>query len=94
MTNQIGHYTKEKGLNETSIQKLLLQLAHNAGDLGFKRKDVFESLQHVLPSSYTHDEKLRKIGNLLRKMAKDGFIIKASNGKQWNITSKGEQELS
>lgn len=94
MTNQIGHYTKEKGLNETSIQKLVLQLAHNAGDLGFKRKDVFESLQHVLPSSYTHDEKLRKIGNLLRKMAKDGFIIKASNGKQWNITSKGEQELS
>ena len=43
---------------------------------------------------YTHDEKLRKIGNLLRKMAKDRCIIKASNGKQWNITSKGEQELS
>ena len=102
MHNAIAHQdytlqqcnTKEKGLNETSIQKLVLQLAHNAGDLGFKRKDVFESLQHVLPSSYTHDEKLRKIGNLLRKMAKDGFIIKASNGKQWNITTKGEQELS
>ena len=59
-----------------------------------ERKDVFESLQHVLPSSYTYDEKLRKIGYLLRKMAKDGFIIKASNGKQWNITTKGEQELS
>ena len=94
ITNQIGHYTKEKGLNETSIQKLVLQLAHNAEELGFKRKDVFESLQHVLPSSYTYDEKLRKIGYLLRKMAKDGFIIKASNGKQWNITTKGEQELS
>ncbi len=94
LTKQIGHYTKEKGLNETSIQKLVLQLAHNAGELGFKRKDVFESLQHVLPSSYTYDEKLRKIGYLLRKMAKDGFIIKASNGKQWNITTKGEQELS
>lgn len=94
LTKQIGHYTKEKGLNETSIQKLVLQLAHNAGELGFKCKDVFESLQHVLPSSYTYDEKLRKIGYLLRKMAKDGFIIKASNGKQWNITTKGEQELS
>ena len=46
LTKQIGHYTKEKGLNETSIQKLVLQLAHNAGELGFKRKDVFESLQH------------------------------------------------
>ena len=44
----------------------------------FKRKDVFESLQHVLPSSYTHDEKLRKIGNLLRRMAKDELIINSS----------------
>ena len=51
MTNQIGHYTKEKGLNETSIQKLLLQLAHNAGDMSFWRKDVYEGLQQVFPSS-------------------------------------------
>ena len=93
MTNQIGHYTKEKGLNKTSIQKLILQLAHNAGEMGFKRKDVFDSLQHVLPSSYTYDEKLRRIGNLLRKMAKEDLVIKAPNGKQWNITIKGEQEL-
>ena len=37
MTKQIGHYTKENGLAENSIQKLLLQLAHNAGSTGFKR---------------------------------------------------------
>ena len=51
MTKQIGHYTKENGLAENSIQKLLLQLAHNAGSMGFKRQDVYEGLQHVLPSS-------------------------------------------
>lgn len=94
MTNQIGRYTKENGLAQNSIQKLLLQLAHNAGNMGFKRKDVFEALQHVLPSSYSRDEKLRKIGNLLRKMALEGFVVKSSNGKQWTITEKGEQELS
>ncbi|MGO5244770.1 hypothetical protein ACTQ16_05640 [Prevotella sp. LCP21S3_D2] len=37
MTKQTGHYTKENGLAENSIQKLLLQLAHNAGSTGFKR---------------------------------------------------------
>ena len=37
MTKQTGHYTKENGLAENSTQKLLLQLAHNAGSTGFKR---------------------------------------------------------
>ena len=36
--------TKEKDLQENSIQKLLLQLAHNAGDMSFWRKDVYEGL--------------------------------------------------
>ena len=94
MTKQIGHYTKENGLAENSIQKLLLQLAHNAGSMGFKRQDVYEGLQHVFPSSLTQDEKLRKIGNLLRKIAKEGFITKTISGKQWIITEKGEQELN
>ena len=43
MTNQIGHYTKEKGLAENSIQKLVLQLAHNAGGKGFKRMEYYYS---------------------------------------------------
>ena len=46
------------GLAENSIQKLLLQLAHNAGSMGFKRHDVFEGLQHVFPANSTRDEKL------------------------------------
>ena len=93
LTNQIGHYTKEKGLAENSIQKLLLQLAHNAGSMGFKRHDVFEGLQHVFPSSLTRDEKLRKIGRLLGTMAKENLICKTDKGKKWNITEKGESEL-
>ena len=93
LTNQIGHYTKEKGLAENSIQKLLLQLAHNAGELGFQRKDAFETLQHVFPANNTRDEKLRKIGRLLVNMAKDKLIVKSSNGKKWLITEIGEKEL-
>lgn len=76
-----------------SIQKLLLQLAHNAGEMGFWRKDAFEGLQHVFPANNTRDEKLRKIGRLLVNMAKDELIVKSSNGKKWLITEKGEKEL-
>ena len=93
MTKQIGHYTKETGLVETSIQKLLLQLAHNAGSMGFKRKDVYEGLQHVFPTSLTRDEKLRKIGRLLAAMAKENLISKTNKEKRWTITEKGEFEL-
>lgn len=57
-------------------------------------QDVYEGLQHVFPSSLTQDEKLRKIGNLLRKIAKEGFITKTISGKQWIIIEKGEQELN
>ena len=94
MTKQIGHYTKEKGLTKSSIQKLTLQLAHNAGEVGFKRMDAFEVLQHVLPSNSSYDEKLRKIGRLLVKMFEEGLIEKSENGKRWHITEKGDKELN
>ena len=55
-------------------------------------QDVYEGLQHVFPSNLTHDEKLRRIGRLLVYLAKDGLIMKSSNGKQWIITEKGEKE--
>ena len=93
MTHQVGHYTKVNGLARNSIRKLILQLALNAGELGFRRKDAFETLQHVYPSDISSDEKLRKIGRLLVSMAKEGLIKKDENGKQWLITRKGEQEL-
>ena len=83
----------KKGLAENSIQKLLLQLAHNAGKMRFWRKDAFESLQHLFPANNTRDEKLRKIGRLLVNMAKDELIVKSTNGKKWKITEKGEKEL-
>ncbi len=93
ITDQIGRYTKEKGLAEDSIQKLVLQLAYNAGEKGFKRKDVYEGLQHIYPSTSTHDEKLRKIGRLLVNMAQKGLLRKSGSGKQWFITGEGERDL-
>ena len=93
MTRLVGHYTKVNGLARNSIKKLTLQLAFNAGEMGFMRKDAFETLRHVYPSDISSDEILRKIGRLLVSMAKEGLIKKDENGKLWLITRKGEQEL-
>ncbi|OYP66595.1 RNA-binding domain-containing protein [Prevotella sp. P2-180] len=93
MTHQIGNYTKEKGLVENSIKKLVLQLAYNAGKEGFKRRDVYDGLQHVFPSSNSYDEINRKIGRLLVKMSNEGLLIKSESGKLWQITYKGKQEF-
>ena len=93
LTHQVGHYTQVTGLAQNSIQKLALQLAFNAGDMGFRRMDAYEALQHALPASSTHDEKLRKVGRLLGKMVEEGFIVKSESGKQWIITEKGKAEI-
>lgn len=92
MTHQVGQYTKDKGLAYDALRKLALQLAHNAGEAGFMRKDAFDALQHSLPMG-TRDAKLRYIGKLLVKMAKDGQIVKDQSGKKWIVTPKGENDL-
>lgn len=93
LTHQIGHYTQVTGLAQNSIRKLVLQLAFNAGEIGFRRMDVFEALQYALPASSSHDEKLRKIGRLLVKMAEEGLLTKSESGKLWLITDKGKVEI-
>lgn len=93
LTRQVGHYTKEQGLAKDALKKLALQLAHNAGKMGFKRMDAFDALQHSLPLGSSRDEKLRYIGRLLVELAHDGVISKSVTGKVWMITDKGELDL-
>ena len=90
---QIGQYTKETGLNKKVLVKLVLQLALNAGNIGFKRADVFEIIEQSLPASMTKKQKLDHVSNMLRAMQANGFLVKTDNGKAWLITTKGMQEL-
>lgn len=90
---QIGQYTKETGLNKKVLVKLILQLALNAGNIGFKRADVFEIIEQSLPASMTKKQKLDHVSNMLRAMQANGFLVKTDNGKAWLITTKGMQEL-
>ena len=86
---QVGQYTRETGLNKKALIKLVLQLAVNAGNAGFKRADAFEIIEQSLPASLTRKQKLDHVSNMLRAMQADGLLVKTDNGKAWLITTKG-----
>ncbi len=90
---QIGQYTKETGLNKKALVKLVLQLAVNAENIGFKRADVFEIIEQSLPASMTKTQKLNHVSHMLRDMQSDGLLKKNDSGKSWLITPKGIKEL-
>lgn len=91
MTHQVVQYTKNKGLTYETLMKLILQLAHNAGEEGFKRIDAFDALEHALPSGKDNKSKQNYLGRILSKMSDDALLdIK---GRRWYITDKGEKEI-
>ena len=87
MTKQIGVYTMEKGLEAKAMEKMILQLAKDAGVDGFKLSDVFDALHRSLPSASTDESKRRFLGRMLAKMAKRDLI--SIDGRKWYITPKG-----
>lgn len=81
MTKQLGRYTKAKGLTAEKLHALIIQLATDAGDTGFKRTDAYDALANVLPAGKNKDQKVRIIGQLLKDLAdKDEIYCK---GKFW-----------
>ncbi len=93
-TQQVGHYTKETGLNKMAMVKLVLQLADNAGIKGFKRAMAFEILEQSLPVSLTRSQKLNFLTHLLMEINERGFIVKSESGKSWTITEAGKKYLN
>ena len=91
MTHQVPQYTKNKGLAYETLIKLILQLAHNAGEDGFKRNDAFETVENALPGTKSPKEKLAYLGRILLRMGDDGLI--KVEGRYWHITEKGESEI-
>lgn len=87
MTKQICVYAMEKGLEAKEMEKMILQLAKDAGVDGFKLSDVFDALHRSLPSASTDESKRRFLGRMLAKMAKRDLI--SIDGRKWYITPKG-----
>lgn len=91
MTHQVPQYTRNKGLAYETLTKLILQLAQNAGEDGFKRNDAFETVENALPGTKSPKEKLRYLGRVLVKMADEGLL--RTQNREWYITEKGESEI-
>lgn len=91
LTHQVPQYTKNKGLAYDTLLKLILQLAHNAGEDGFKRNDAFETVENSLPGTKSYKGKMAYLGRILRKMASSDLI--KTDGRNWYITEKGEKDL-
>lgn len=87
ITHQIGHYTKEKGLEQKLMEQTILQLAKDAGEEGFKLSDVYEALHNNMPASLNTTSKKRYLGRLLYKMGESQLLT--VNGRTWKITEHG-----
>lgn len=93
-TKQVVHYTKEKGINKTAQIMLILELATNSGEIGFKRKDAYGALKDSLSVSLTEKQKLIYVSHLLIEMHKQGYLEKTDSGKRWKITEKGKKKYN
>ena len=83
LTHQIGHYIKEKGLEEKLLEQTILQLARAAGNDEFKLADVYEALRKNLPDSMNATSKRRYLSRLLSKMKESGLLL--VEGRTWRI---------
>ena len=91
LTHQVGQYTKNKGLAFDALKKLILQLAYNAGEMGFKRAEAFEALENSLPNTKNHNAKLVYLGRILVKMSEEGLLKPI--GRTWYITDEGSKDF-
>lgn len=91
MTHQVAQYTKNKGLAYEALKKLILQLAYNAGNEGFKRNEAFEALEQALPSVKGQKSKQDYLGRTLSKMAEEGLLKLV--GRKWCITDEGKKDF-
>ena len=58
-----------------------ITLAQKAGKEGFKRSDAFDAVSHLLPTTKTHEQKKRFVGDLLRWLARRNRL--RTDGKWW-----------
>ena len=82
-------YTRNKGLDENFYTEMIIKLIDQHKQVS--RKDVDELLLPKLPEALNEKQKLTKIGHMLTKLKKGGYI-ELGEKKQWipgkNFTSR------
>ena len=75
-------YTLHKAFNDNECQEWIVKALKDHGKLN--RKQVNDLLWTKLPIDYTDEQKLSRIGNLLTKMRKQGFIC-IDEKRKWKL---------
>lgn len=84
-TRQLPEYTRNRGLDKSKIQQMILQYIQNAGSTGAKRDAIFDYLKEVLPQNKTQEQQERMVGNVLSEMKDSGAIV--PEGRTWYLKS-------
>ena len=82
VTNKQVEYTLKKGFNDAECQEWIIKALKDHKVLS--RKQINELLWNKLPIDYTDTQRLNKIGNLLMRMKRDGFIV-VDEKRMWHL---------
>ena len=82
-TRQLPEYTRNRGLEKSKIQQMILQYLQNAGSTGAKRDAIFDYLKEVLPQNKTQGQQERMLGHILSEMRENKMI--SIEGRTWYI---------
>ena len=75
-------YIRNKSFNDLHFKDMIVQYLRSFG--GATRAELNTLLQSKLSDVLTEEQKIRKIGNMLSTLKKDG-IIRLSEKKKWNL---------
>ena len=83
VTNKQIEYTLKKGFNDEECKEWIMKALSDHKVLS--RKQINELLWNKLPIDYIDEQKVRKIGNLLTKLRKNGFIY-TDEKRLWHLS--------
>ena len=82
--DKIG-YMREKGLENESYRKLILDSIKRHGSL--TKPEINKLVGDILPANLSENQKRNRIDNLLRRLREDGLIINTKYGSssKWQL---------
>ena len=80
-TNQIGEYTRLKGLDKEKYLNMILEFVKNGSPEGVMLKHIFDYMAAALPQTQDGKSQKRLLGYLINILKSQGKVI--NEGKKW-----------
>lgn len=82
-TNQIGEYTRLKGLEKEKYFNMILEFVKNGSPEGVKLNQIFDYVEDAMPKKRSANSQKRLLGRMLIELKEKGKIIGV--GRKWVI---------